>query len=184
VLGEGACMLVFEELTHALRRGARPLAEICGYGVTESAYRITDLHPEGTGPIEAMQMALDDAGISAAQVGYINAHGTSTSLNDRIESLAIAKVFPAASGTTFVSSTKSLTGHMISAAGAIELATCLKALRHQVLPPTVNLLTKDPEIPVMLTPSRPTECELGYALSNSVGFGGSNTALVAGRIAP
>lgn len=182
VLGEGACMLVFEELEHALARGAKPLAEVCGYGVTESAYRITDLHPEGTGPIEAMQMALDDAAIDASKVGYINAHGTSTSLNDRIEALAVSKVFPSNRCRTLVSSTKSMTGHMISAAGAIEFATCVKALQHQVLPPTVNVQTKDPEVLAELTPARPTDCALSYALSNSVGFGGSNTALVAGRI--
>lgn len=182
VLGEGACMLVFEELEHALKRGAKPLAEVCGYGVTESAYRITDLHPEGTGPIEAMQMAIDDAAIDASKVGYINAHGTSTSLNDRIEALAVSKVFPASRCRTFVSSTKSMTGHMISAAGAIEFATCVKALQHQVLPPSVNLLTKDPEVLAELTPTTPTAWKLDYALSNSVGFGGSNTALVAGRI--
>ena len=184
VLGEGACMLVFEELEHALKRGAKPLAEVCGYGVTESAYRITDLHPEGTGPIEAMQMAIDDAGIDASKVGYINAHGTSTSLNDRIEALAVSKVFPKERCHTFVSSTKSMTGHMISAAGAIEFATCVKALEHQVLPPSVNIVTKDPEVLAMLTPNTPTACKLDFALSNSVGFGGSNTALVAGRMAP
>ncbi len=183
VLGEGACMLVFEELEHALRRGATPLAEVCGYGVTESAYRITDLHPEGTGPIEAMQMALDDATIDASKVGYINAHGTSTSLNDRIEALAVSKVFPASRCHTLVSSTKSMTGHMISAAGAIEFATCVKALQHQVLPPSINIQTKDHEVLAQLTPAKPTDCQMEYALSNSVGFGGSNTALVAGRIA-
>lgn len=180
VLGEGACMLVFEELEHALARGAVPLAEIMGYGITESAYRITDLHPEGIGPIEAMQMAVEDAGIEATKIGYVNAHGTSTALNDRIEALAIAKVF--AGGKTFVSSTKSMTGHMISAAGAIELGVCLKALEHQTLPPTVNVFEKDPECRVELTPAQPTAIKLDYALSNSVGFGGSNTALVAGRL--
>jgi 3-oxoacyl-[acyl-carrier-protein] synthase II len=182
VLGEGACILVFEELEHALARGATPLAEVCGYGVTESAYRITDLHPEGTGPIEAMQMALDDAGIDASRVGYINAHGTSTLLNDRIEALAVSKVFPKERCRTAVSSTKSMTGHMISAAGAIEFAVCVKALQHQVLPPSVNVSTQDPEVLATLTPATPTDCKLDYALSNSVGFGGSNTALVAGRM--
>ncbi len=182
VLGEGACMLVFEDYEKAKARGARIFAEVCGYGITESAYRITDLHPEGTGPIEAMQMAVDDAGIRADQVGYVNAHGTSTLLNDRIEALAVSKVFGYGKNTKVkVSSTKSMTGHMISAAGAIEFAVCVKALEHQVLPPSVNVTTKDPECLVELTPSTPTDCRLDYALSNSVGFGGSNTALVAGR---
>ncbi len=182
VLGEGACMLVFEDYEKAKARGARILGEVCGYGITESAYRITDLHPEGTGPVEAMQMAVEDAGIRPDQVGYVNAHGTSTLLNDRIEALAVSKVFGyGKKAKVKVSSTKSMTGHMISAAGAIEFAVCVKALEHQVLPPSINVTTKDPECLVELTPSTPMDCRLDYALSNSVGFGGSNTALIAGR---
>ncbi|MBM4251888.1 MAG: beta-ketoacyl-[acyl-carrier-protein] synthase family protein [Deltaproteobacteria bacterium] len=181
VFGEGACVFVFEELEHAKARGATILGEVCGYGVTESAYRITDLHPEGTGPVEAMQMALDDAGITAAEVGYINAHGTSTQLNDRIEALAIAKVFGEFAPRTYVSSTKSMTGHMIAAAGAIEFAFCVKALEHQVLPPSINLFNPDPDCRVNLTPPQISSHPMNYALSNSVGFGGSNTALIAGR---
>ena len=127
-----------------------------------------------------MQMAVADAGINPAEVGYVNAHGTSTLLNDRIETLAVNKVF--GSGGLQVSSTKSLTGHMISAAGAIEFAFCVLALREQVLPPSVNIFNKDPEIPVALTPSSPTVAKLSYALSNSVGFGGSNTALIAAQV--
>jgi 3-oxoacyl-[acyl-carrier-protein] synthase II len=184
VLGEGACMLVFEEEGHAKARGATILAEICGYGITESAYRITDLHPEGHGPIEAMQMALADAGLPPEAVGYVNAHGTSTSLNDRIEALAVSKVFPKERCKTRVSSTKSMTGHMISAAGAIELAICVQALARQVLPPSVNLITKDADVLAELTPRETTAASFDYALSNSVGFGGSNTALIAGRIKP
>ena len=179
VLGEGACMLVFEELEHALARGATILAEVSGYGITESAYRITDLHPEGVGPIEAMQMALQEAGVAPHQVGYINAHGTSTHLNDKIESLAIRKVFGDA--PVRVSSTKSMTGHMISAAGAIEFAICVEALRRQALPPSVNLFQQDPVCEITLTPTKVCDAQLEYALSNSVGFGGSNTALVARR---
>jgi len=179
VLGEGACMLVFEELEHALKRKATILGEVCGYGITESAYRITDLHPEGIGPVEAMQMAIDDAGIAARDVGYINAHGTSTSLNDRIEALSIHKVFGAA--PVLVSSTKSMTGHMISAAGAMEFAICVEALRRKCLPPTINAFEKDPACPVTLTPAKVSDSNIEFALSNSVGFGGSNTALVARR---
>jgi 3-oxoacyl-[acyl-carrier-protein] synthase II len=179
VLGEGACMLVFEEYERAKARGAKIYAEVCGYGITESAYRITDLHPEGQGPIEAMQMAVADAGVDPRDVGYVNAHGTSTLLNDRIEGMSIARVF----GTqcTKVSSTKSMTGHMISAAGAIEFAVCVKALEKQVLPPSVNVFERDPECEVTLTGPRPEGAKLKYALSNSVGFGGSNTALIAGH---
>jgi 3-oxoacyl-[acyl-carrier-protein] synthase II len=182
VFGEGACVFVFEELEHARARGAKILGEVCGYGVTESAYRITDLHPEGTGPVEAMQMALDDAGINASEVGYINAHGTSTQLNDRIESLAITKVFGEFAKGTYVSSTKSMTGHMIAAAGAIEFAICVKALEHQVLPPSINIFNPDPDCRVNLTPGRVSSHTMSYALSNSVGFGGSNTALIAGKV--
>jgi 3-oxoacyl-[acyl-carrier-protein] synthase II len=182
VLGEGACMLVFEEYEHAKARGATILGEICGYGVTESAYRITDLHPEGRGVIESMQMALDDAGIKAHEVGYINAHGTSTALNDKVESLAISKVFDKTACPTKVSSTKSTTGHLISAAGAIEFAVAMLALKHQVYPPSTNLKEQDPGCDVVLTPSTPTTMTSSYALSNSVGFGGSNTSLVARRV--
>jgi 3-oxoacyl-[acyl-carrier-protein] synthase II len=179
VLGEGACILVFEDMDHAVKRGAKILGEVVGYGVTESAYRITDLHPEGHGPLEAMAMALDDAGIRPKEVGYVNAHGTSTLLNDRIEALAISKLF--GRGGLKVSSTKSVTGHMISAAGAMEFAVCVKALAHRVLPPSTNLHQQDPACEIDLCPAFPSELKSDFALSNSVGFGGSNTALVARR---
>jgi 3-oxoacyl-[acyl-carrier-protein] synthase II len=181
VLGEGACMFVFEDYDHAVKRNAKILGEVVGYGVTESAYRITDLHPEGRGTIEAMEMALADAGINSSEVGYINAHGTSTLLNDKIESLAISKVFPSSTCKTVVSSTKSMTGHLISAAGAIEFAVAVYALQHQVLPPSVNLVTKDPGCEVTLTGPRPEPLKSDYALSNSIGFGGSNTSVIAKR---
>jgi 3-oxoacyl-[acyl-carrier-protein] synthase II len=180
VLGEGACIMILEDYEHAKKRGVKILGEVAGYGVTESAYRITDLHPEGTGPKEAMEMAVADAGINPSQVGYINAHGTSTLLNDRIEALAVSKAFP--NTNVSVSSTKSMTGHMISAAGAMELAVCVKALEQQVLPPSVNLFNKDPSITVQLNPNKPTPKVMEYALSNSVGFGGSNTALVVRKV--
>ncbi len=182
VLGEGACILIFEEYEHALKRGAHIYGEVCGYGVTESAYRITDLHPDGRGPIEAMQMAVDDAGISPSQVGYINAHGTSTLLNDRIETLAVSKVFPDKKCDVHVSSTKSMTGHMIAAAGAMEFALCVKALECQILPPSVNLFEKGADIAAKLCPGTPTPKAIEYALSNSVGFGGSNTAVICKRV--
>lgn len=184
VLGEGACMFVFEDFDHAKARGAVILGEICGYGVTESAYRITDLHPEGRGVIESMEMALSDAGISPEEVGYINAHGTSTLLNDKIESLAISKVFNKKSCRTKVSSTKSTTGHLISAAGALEFAIAMFSLKHKVYPPSVNLTNQDPACDITLTQSDPTPMNSQYALSNSVGFGGSNTSLVARSVQP
>lgn len=176
VLGEGACLLVLEEREHALQRGANILGEICGYGVSESAYRITDLSPDGTGPIEAMQMALAEAGIAPTAVHYINAHGTSTLLNDAVEALAIRKVF---GETPLVSSTKSMTGHLIAAAGAIEFAFCIRSLADQMLPPSVNCFEQDPKCPISLTASTASPASLQYALSNSVGFGGSNTSLIA-----
>lgn len=182
VLGEGACVLVFEEFEHAKKRGANIFAEVCGYGVTESAYRITDLNPDGSGPVEAMEMAIADAGILASDIGYVNAHGTSTLLNDRIESLAIHKVMYQRGAGPRVSSTKSMTGHMISAAGAIEFAFCVQSIAHQVLVPSINITEQDPECEVVLTDREARAAVLNYALSNSVGFGGSNTALIAGRI--
>jgi 3-oxoacyl-[acyl-carrier-protein] synthase II len=182
VLGEGACMFVFEEYDHAKQRGATILGEICGYGVTESAYRITDLHPEGRGVIESMEMALKDASIEPEDVGYINAHGTSTLLNDKIESLAISTVFNKSTCATKVSSTKSTTGHLISAAGALEFAIAMYSLRYQIYPPSINLTSQDPACAISLTPTTPTTMSSDYALSNSVGFGGSNSSLIARRV--
>jgi 3-oxoacyl-[acyl-carrier-protein] synthase II len=186
VLGEGACALVLEEWEQAKRRGAKILGEVLGYGVSESAWRVTDLHPEGRGPIEAMRDALVDAGVRPEQVGYVNAHGTSTALNDRCEALAVGKVFGAhaepAGGALHVGSTKGATGHLISAAGALEAALCVQALAEQTLPPSVNLVQPDPECAVKLCPTRATASVMTHALSNSVGFGGSNTAIVVGRV--
>jgi 3-oxoacyl-[acyl-carrier-protein] synthase II len=182
VLGEGACSLVFEDYEHAKKRGAKIIAEVCGYGVSESAYRITDLNPDGSGPIEAMQMAIDDAGVKPGAIGYVNAHGTSTLLNDRIESLAINKVMYARGVGPYVSSTKSMTGHMISAAGAIELAICAQSVADQVLVPSINITEQDPECEITLTGKTVRDASFTHALSNSVGFGGSNTAVVVGRI--
>lgn len=184
VLGEGACMFVFQEYEHAKSRGADIIGEVCGYGVTESAYRITDLHPEGRGTIEAMEMALNDAEITPRQVGYINAHGTSTMLNDRVESLAISKVFPKDQCNVVVSSTKSMTGHLISAAGALEFAVSVYALQRQVIPPSVNLFQQDELCDVTLAKCEPQPLNSEYALSNSIGFGGSNTSVIARRITP
>jgi 3-oxoacyl-[acyl-carrier-protein] synthase II len=181
VMGEGACILIFEELEHAKKRGATIRGEICGYGITESCYRITDLHPEGQGPVEAMTMAIEQAGIAPREIGYLNAHGTSTKLNDAVESLSVCKVFADALDQLKVSSTKSVTGHLISAAGAIELAICAKAIAEGTLPPTANLEVQDPSCTVPLTATTPERRELRYALSNSIGFGGSNTALIVGR---
>jgi 3-oxoacyl-[acyl-carrier-protein] synthase II len=141
VLGEGSAMLVLEELEHAKKRGAKIYGEILGYGSTSDAYRLTDTHPEGRGAISCLKMCFADAGINPEQVGYINAHGTSTEVNDKVETLAIKSVFGEQAYKTPVSSTKSMLGHMIAAAGATEVMICLLAMQHGVLPPTINLDT-------------------------------------------
>ena len=182
VLGEGASMLVLEELEHARSRGAEIHGEILGYGTTADAFRITDAHPEGRGAISCIRMALADAGKGVEEIGYINAHGTSTTVNDKVETLAIRKVFGDRADKTPVSSTKSMMGHLIAAAGATELIVCLLALRDQVAPPTINYETPDPSCDLDYVPgeARPIVCQA--ALSNSFGFGGQNISLVVGKV--
>ena len=182
VLGEGASVLVLEEYEHAKKRGAQIYGEITGYGLTADAFRITDSHPEGRGAIRCIQMALGDAGVSATGIHYINAHGTSTDVNDKVETLAIKSVLGEQAYKTPVSSTKSMTGHMIAAAGATELIICLLAIKHGVLPPTINYETPDPNCDLDYIPNQPRELRCDVALSNSFGFGGQNTALVVSRL--
>ncbi len=155
VLGEGASMLVLEELSHAQARGAKIYGEVTGYGLTADAYRLTDTHPEGRGAIRCMKMALDDAGVNLDQVDYINAHGTSTDVNDRVETIAIKTVFGPQAYKIPVSSTKSMTGHMIAAAGATELIICLLAIRERIVPPTINYETQDPDCDLDYVPNQP-----------------------------
>jgi 3-oxoacyl-[acyl-carrier-protein] synthase II len=181
VLGEGAGMLVLEEWEHARRRGAKIHAELTGYGSTGDAYRVTDSHPEGRGAVACMASALADAGLSPDDVGYINAHGTSTRVNDRSETKAIKKVFGEAAYRTPVSSSKSMLGHLIAAAGPVELIICVEALRHGVLPPTINYETRDPECDLDYIPNQAREKRVGHALSNSFGFGGQNVSLIVSR---
>jgi 3-oxoacyl-[acyl-carrier-protein] synthase II len=184
VLGEGAGMLVLEELEHAKRRGAHIYAEVTGYGTTADAFRMTDSHPEGRGAIACIQGALKDAALPADQIGYINAHGTSTQVNDRVETLAIKYVFGPASYKTPISSSKSMLGHLIAAAGAVELITCVMALRHGVLPPTINYETPDPECDLDYIPNEAREKRVEHVLSNSFGFGGQNVSLIVSRFKP
>lgn len=181
VLGEGAGMLLLEELEHAKRRGATIYGEVTGYGSTADAFRMTDSHPEGRGAIACVQGALKDSGLRAEQIGYINAHGTSTQVNDKVETLAIKQVFGAAAYKTPVSSSKSMLGHLIAAAGAVELITCVMAIRHGVLPPTMNYETPDPECDLDYIPNQPREKRIDHALSNSFGFGGQNVSLIVSR---
>jgi 3-oxoacyl-[acyl-carrier-protein] synthase II len=181
VLGEGGAMVVLEELEHAKKRGAKIYGEIMGYGTTADAYRITDIHPEGRGAISCMKMAISDAGLNPADIQYVNAHGTSTAVNDRVESLACKVVFGDRAMQTPVSSTKSMMGHLIAAAGVTELIVCLMAIRDNVLPPTINYENPDPDCDLDYIPNAAREAKCDYALSNSFGFGGQNISLVAGR---
>ncbi len=178
VLGEGAGFLMLEEWQAARRRGARIYAELAGDGNSLSSYRITDSHPSGDGPIQAMRWALADAGVAPSEVGYINAHGTSTAMNDRSECAAIKAVFGPDTERVPVSSTKSLMGHLIAGAGAVEAAVCALSIRHAMLPVNANLAESDPDCDLNFICERPVPSRVGIAISNSFGFGGSNSCLV------
>jgi len=181
MLGEGSAMVILEELEHAKQRGAHIYGEILGYGSTADAYRITDIHPDGRGAIGCMRMAIEDAGLSAADVDYVNAHGTSTTVNDKVESKSCKEVFGDRALQTPVSSTKSMMGHLIAAAGVTELIVCLMAIRDNVLPPTINYENPDPDCDLDYIPNEAREAKCDIALNNSFGFGGQNITLVVGR---
>lgn len=182
VLGEGAAMLVLEEYEHARKRGAQIYGEILGYGTTADAFRITDTHPEGRGATTCLKMAMADAGKNPTDLHYINAHGTSTSVNDKVESLAIKQALGEVAYKIPVSSTKSMTGHLIAAAGATELIISLFAIRHNIAPPTINYETPDPECDLDYVPNAPRDAKITTIASNSFGFGGQNITLVAGKV--
>lgn len=177
VLGEGAGFLVLEEWEAARRRGARIYAELAGEGNSLSSYRITDSHPSGDGPIQAMRQAIADAGAGPSDVDYLNAHGTSTPMNDRSECAALRVVFGTDFRAVAVSSTKSVMGHLIAAAGAVEAAVCALAIHHGALPVNANLREVDPDCDVDIVRDAPRERRVRLALSNSLGFGGSNSCL-------
>ena len=178
VLGEGAGMVVLEELEHAKKRGARIYGEIIGYGSTADAYRITDIHPEGRGAVACIRMAMRDAGVNPEDIQYINAHGTSTEVNDRVETAAIRQTFGSAAYKTPVSSIKSMMGHLIAAAGSVEAITCLLSIRDNVVPPTINYTTPDPDCDLDYIPNAARDWPVKRALSNSFGFGGQNVSLI------
>lgn len=181
VLGEGGAMVVLEELEFARKRGAPILGEIIGYGSTADAYRITDIHPEGRGAIGCMRMALQDAGLNPEQIHYVNAHGTSTTVNDKVETKACREVFGERAGETPISSTKSMMGHLIAAAGATELIICLMAIRDSVVPPTINYENPDPLCDLDYIPNEARDAKVEFALNNSFGFGGQNITLIASK---
>jgi 3-oxoacyl-[acyl-carrier-protein] synthase II len=184
VLGEGAGMVILETLEHAQKRGAKILAEVVGYGSTADAFRITDQDPDGRGAIVAMQEALADAKLTPADVHYINAHGTGTKENDGNETTAIKAIFGGCAKGVPVSSIKSMMGHLIAAAGAVEMICCVLAMRDQMLPPTMNLQNHDPECDLDYVPNQARAAKVDVALSNSFGFGGQNDTIIIKRFTP
>lgn len=178
VLGEGAGILILEELEHAKKRGAKVYAEVAGYGSTADAYRVTDIHPEGRGATACIKMALKDAEANTDEIDYINAHGTSTKVNDQVETLACKQALGPDAYSSPVSSIKSMMGHLIAAAGSVEAITCMMAIKHNALPPTINYETPDPVCDLDYIPNQPRETEVQTCLSNSFGFGGQNISLI------
>jgi len=178
VVGEGAGILILESLEHAQRRDAQILAEIVGYGMSGDAYHITQPAENGDGAFRVMRAALKDAKLSPADIGYVNAHGTSTPLGDCLETIALKRVFGERAKQVPVSSTKSMTGHLLGGAGGLEAGICVLALRDQILPPTINQETPDPACDLDYVPNKARKAPVEYALSNSFGFGGTNAALI------
>jgi 3-oxoacyl-[acyl-carrier-protein] synthase II len=181
VMGEGAAVIILEELEHARKRGARIYAEMTGYGATADANHITQPSPGGEGAIRCMQMCINDAGIQPSDVDYINAHGTSTPINDPLETLAIKTLFGEHTSRLAVSSTKSMTGHLLGAAGAVEAVALAKAIEHQCAPPTMNMVTPDPQCDLDYVPNQARKMAISNAMSNSLGFGGTNASILFSR---
>ena len=178
VMGEGAGVVILESLEHAKKRGAKIYAEIVGYGRTADAYHTTAPEEGGEGAVRAMEAALKDASLAPEQISYINAHGTSTYLNDKVETIAIKKTFKEYAKKVPISSTKSMTGHLLGAAGAVEFQACVLAIRDNVVPPTINLETPDPECDLDYVPNVARKIKVDACLSNSLGFGGHNATLI------
>jgi 3-oxoacyl-[acyl-carrier-protein] synthase II len=184
VVGEGSGMMILESLEHAQARGAKIYAEVVGYGMSGDGYHITSPPPDGEGASRCMQAALDNAGITADQIDYINAHGTSTPLNDLYETRAIKKTFGAAAHSVPVSSTKSMTGHLLGGSGGVETIFTALAIRDSILPPTINFENPGEECDLDYVPNKAREKEVTYAMSNSFGFGGTNASLILKKFTP
>ena len=178
VMGEGAGVLVLEELEHAQKRGAKIYAEIIGYGATSDAYHITSPAPDGEGAARAMTRAIEDAKIKPEDINYINAHGTSTHLNDSCETMAIKKALGKYSSKVMISSTKGNTGHLLGAAGGVEAIFCTKAIEQGKVPPTINYKEKDEECDLDIVPNEVRNEKINIAMSNSLGFGGHNASII------
>jgi 3-oxoacyl-[acyl-carrier-protein] synthase II len=181
ILGEGAAILILESSSSAKKRNAPILAEVIGYGCSSDAFRVTDMHDEGRGPVQAMIAALNDARISYRDVDYVNTHGTSTSENDSIETKAIKAVFKEEAKNIPASSVKSMMGHLIGAAGAAELISCVLAIRDNIVPPTMNLNDPDPELDLDYVPNKARKCRVDVAMNESFGFGGQNNVVIVKR---
>ncbi|SHJ04971.1 beta-ketoacyl-ACP synthase II [Lutispora thermophila] len=178
IMGEGAGILILEDLEHAIRRGARIYGEVVGYGTTADAYHITAPAPEGEGAYKAMKKAVEDAGIEPGEIDYINAHGTSTELNDKYETMAIKKLMGDYAYNVMISSTKSMTGHLLGAAGGVEAIACIMAIREGIVPPTINYEVKDENCDLDYVPNFARKVAVNYAMSNSFGFGGHNASII------
>jgi len=178
VLGEGAATIVLEDLSYALERGAPILAEVIGYSATSDAFHITQPSPNGEGATKALNLAMNKAGVSPNEVDYINAHGSATVLNDIIETHAIKSAFGKSAYRIPISANKSMTGHLLGAAGALEAIICILAINHGIIPPTLNLTHPDPECNLDYVPNKARPAEVTTAISNSFGFGGHNSVLI------
>jgi 3-oxoacyl-[acyl-carrier-protein] synthase II len=178
VMSEGACLFILESLAHAQKRGANILSEIIAYGASADAFHITQPDGNGDGAARAMRLALNKAGLAPTDIDYINAHGTSTPLNDKTETIAIKTVFGDHAYRVPISSTKSMTGHLIGASGAVEAAACIMAIQHGIIPPTINLTHSDPECDLDYVPNVARQAKVTTTLSNSFGFGGHNSVLI------
>jgi 3-oxoacyl-[acyl-carrier-protein] synthase II len=181
ILGEGAAIVILESLSSAKKRGVEILAEVIGYGSSSDAFRVTDMHEEGRGAVQAINAALADAGITYKDIDYINTHGTSTAENDLIETKAIKTVFKERAKNVPASSVKSMLGHLIGAAGSAELITCVLAIRDNVVPPTMNLNDPDPALDLDYVPNKPRKIPVDIAMNESFGFGGQNNVVIIKR---